>query len=127
MPVTNSNGKKLLYWPWLRIEAAKIKSDGCSGVPDFHLDCCLQHDASYWYAKCPVSAYTYYLEDSPNPWEQATNIFESDADARFRRCIQQDSPFGRYSPMSWWRWAALKMFGKKAWNSHAETQKNASV
>lgn len=110
--------KKMLYWDWVKSEAIDIKSDGCSDVPDFHLKCCLEHDLSYWYAKCPKSAFNSYLLDEDDIWLRAKSLKQSDADARFRRCIQQDSIFGRFSPMSWWRFFALKIFGGKAWSQH---------
>ena len=87
------------YWLQIRVRASKLKSDGCSGVPDFYLDGCLEHDIHYRTHK--------WLDDEP--------IFKSEADERFRRVIQARSPFGRISPMSWWRWFAVKTFGRKAW------------
>ena len=107
--------KKALYWTWIRKEAAKIKSDGCSGVPDFHLDCCLQHDLSYVYGKCPRSAYHHYCDDVGLYWEVADSISKREADATFRKCNQALSPFGKLSPMSWWRWAGVRIFGKGIW------------
>jgi hypothetical protein len=28
-----------VYWRLVRIKAKQLKSDGCSGVPDFYRDC----------------------------------------------------------------------------------------
>lgn len=126
--------KKALYWDWVREEAAKIKSDGCSGVPDFYLEACLQHDLAYFYAKNPRSAYTYWLKmdssegnaywnniEGNTYWKLADPMFQSEADAQFRKAIQKRSRLGVFSPMSWWRWLGLKVFGKKAWNRHKDT------
>lgn len=114
-----------LYWDWVREEARVIKSDGCSKVPDFYLQACLQHDLAYWYAKNPRSAYKHFVESVPDYWIKAAPIFQSEADAQFRQTIQKKSKLKKFSPMSWWRWAGLKLFGKKAWNSHSETQKDS--
>ena len=87
------------YWQRVRDRAAELQSDGCSGVPDFYLDCCLEHDIAYRTHK---------------------NIFgeeltKAQADAHFRRCMQARSTFGVLSPMSWWRWLAVRWLGGKSW------------
>lgn len=88
------------YWVRVRERAAELLSDGCSGVPDFYLDACLDHDIAYRTGK------TIHGEA----------ITRAQADARFRRVIQSRSPFGVLSPMSWWRWAGVRLFGGKAWS-----------
>lgn len=95
------------YWQKVREEAAKLEADGCSGVPDFHLDCCLEHDIHY--------RTRFTIDGQP--------ISRRKADARFRKCIQSRSKFGKMSPMSWWRWAGVRIFGRSAWkgNKHGET------
>lgn len=35
------------YWVPLRARAKALGSDGCTGVPDWYLDCCLEHDV-HW-------------------------------------------------------------------------------
>ena len=107
--------KKFLYWDWIKAEALKVGSDGCSKVPDFYLGACRQHDLAYFYAKDPRSAYTH------QSWALADHITKGGADIQFRQTIQKKSTFGVLSPMSWWRWLGLKLFGSKAWNSHADT------
>lgn len=117
--------KKLLFWDWIDQEAAKINSDGCSCVPDFYLKCCKVHDLAYYYARSPYSAYNYYLTtaapDDEKAWRYADHITQADADGMLKKCIQECSRFGRFSPMAWWRYWALRKFGQKAWNSHAST------
>jgi hypothetical protein len=88
------------YWQQIRKRAAALKADGCSGVPDFFLDACLEHDVHY----------------RTHTWLDGSPIFKSEADERFRHVIQSRSAFGVLSPMSWWRWMAVKAFGRKAWN-----------
>ena len=76
-----------------------IDSDGCTGVPDFYLNGCIVHDFHY----------ATHKDFNGEP------ISRSAADARFRKYIQNKSKLGFLSPMSWWRWAAVRLFGEKAW------------
>lgn len=76
-----------------------IATDGCSGVPDFYLDCCIIHD--WWYR-------THRNLDG-------SSITRAEADKRLMKCIQADSWFGKFSPMAWWRYWGVQKFGKKAW------------
>jgi hypothetical protein len=87
------------YWARVRRRAKELKSDGCSGVPDFHLDCCLEHDIAY------RTGHT--VDGEP--------LTRAEADARLRRCIQKDSSLGVLDPMSWWRWAGVRLFGASSW------------
>lgn len=73
-----------------------IKSDGCTGVAEFHHKCCVVHDLGY----------RYHVDHTGKP---ATR---SEVDAAFRRCMQQDSKFGRFDPISWVRWAGVRVFGR---------------
>jgi hypothetical protein len=88
------------YWQEVRTRAAELKADGCSGVPDFYLEACLEHDIHY----------------RTHAWLDGSPVFKSEADARFRAVIQSRSWFGILSPMSWWRWAGVYLLGRKAWN-----------
>ena len=88
------------YRQLVRQKAKELGSDGCSGVPDFHLDGCFEHDIAYR-TGCDVYG---------NP------ITRAEADRRFRIYIQKHSPLaklklGFFSPMSWWRWAGVRLFG----------------
>ena len=115
-----SHSKLPLYWDWVESESALIDSDGCSSATGAYLKCCLVHDLSYYYAADPVDAYKHYIAGADDCWELARPIRQADADANFRRCIQAHSKLGILSPMAIWRWGALKMFGKKAWNNHRQ-------
>lgn len=87
------------YWRAIRRRAQELGSDGCTAVPDFYRDVCLEHDVHYrTHAR---------LDGSP--------IRRAEADRLLRLGIQARSPFGRASPMSWWRWAAVRAFGRRAW------------
>ena len=87
------------YWDRVRKAALAIESDGCTGVPDFHVDCCFEHDIAY------VSGHTVDLERRTK-WQ---------ADRDFRHCLQARSRWGVFSPMSWWRWIAVTLCGRGIW------------
>ena len=79
------------YWAVVRKAAKALKSDGCTGVKDFYVDSCLEHDIH---------------------WRTGRTVFgvlitTAQANARFRRVIQSRSRFGRFSPLSWVRWAGV--------------------
>lgn len=90
------------YWDRIRQLAAELKSDGCSGVPDFYKDCCDEHDIHYRTRK----------DIDGNP------ITRAEADARIRACIQERSRFGILSPMAAWRWLGLRLLGGRAWRNN---------
>ena len=77
-----------------------IATDGCSGVPDFYLNCCIIHD--WWYR-------THHNLDG-------TPITFDEANRGMRQCIRQKSWLGRFSPMAWWRYWGVREFGRKAWD-----------
>lgn len=79
------------YWVRVRQRAAELGTDGCTAALDVHLDCCLEHDIAYFTGR----------DVDGNP------VTKAEADAAFRRCLQSKSRWGRFSPMSWWRWAAV--------------------
>jgi hypothetical protein len=86
------------YWERLKEWAAQ-NSDGCTKAADIHVECCYEHDYHYVFGET--------LEGSP--------ITKAEADVQFRRCIQSRSKLGKFSPMSWWRFAAVRLFGKGKW------------
>lgn len=89
------------YWDCVRQVAAELGSDGCTGVPDFFLDACLEHDVHYRLHKT--------VSGQP--------ITRQEADTRFREGIQHASYLGVCSPMAWWRWAGVRLFGGSSWVS----------
>jgi len=93
-----------VYWRRIRQMAALLNSDGCTGVPDFYKDACLEHDCHY------RRGMTLGLQI----------ITRADADRRFRQVIQSRSPFRKFSPMSWWRWLGVRIGGKAAWDRYRE-------
>jgi hypothetical protein len=91
------------------MRAEALGSDGCTGVPDWYLDACLEHDGHY--ATHVWCAYT----DEEGAFHPSYAISRETADLRFRHVIQTMSRFGRWSPLSWWRYAAVRVFGRKLW------------
>src|SRR5258705_13334522 len=87
------------YWLHIRVRAAALKSDGCTGVPEFYHECCLEHDIHYKTGK------TVYGDP----------ITRAEADARLYACIASRSTWGHYSPLAWWRWAAVRAIGWHFW------------
>ena len=87
------------YWRRVKAVAQVLHSDGCSGVPDFYLDVCWEHDIHY----------------RTHQTVEGQALTRRNADALLRAGIQARSSFGRFSPMAWWRWAALRWMGEAAW------------
>ncbi len=84
--------------------AAFINSDGCTGVPDFYKNGCILHD---W-------CYRTHLDFSGNGIQKDT------ADRLLRDYIRSKSLFGKFSPMAWWRWRAVKYVAEKPWDRYGE-------
>lgn len=94
------------YWKLVRERAKELNSDKCSKALDVYVDCCYEHDIPY---RSGMDVYG-------NP------VTKAEADATFRRCIQSKSKLGRFSPMSWWRWAAVHLINCKGgiWNKKVD-------
>lgn len=115
------------YWNWIKSEAALIDTDGCSGVTGLRIDCCFEHDLGYYYAKDPHDAYIKYRGGLLEPWLHAKSIDRAGVDARFRKCLQNRSALGRWSPMALWRWAGVRIGGESRWEAHREREKQEGV
>ena len=88
-----------VYWSRVRDRAQELDADGCSGVPDWMVWTCYEHDVHY---RTHAT-----LEGRP--------LTRRQADWCFRVRIQQSSALGAFSPVSWWRWLGTRAFGRKAW------------
>jgi hypothetical protein len=84
----------------------------------FHVECCFEHDLGYYYAKDPRDAYLRELTGSLTPWQDAKPIDRATVDARFRRCHQNRSVFGHWSPMALYRWVGVRVGGQRRWDAH---------
>ena len=80
------------YASEVRDMGRNMMSDGCSGVPDFYLIVCIEHDIHY--------------ATHMDFWT-AEIIVQEDADKYLKWGIQHHSWFGRWSPMAWWRYRTL--------------------
>lgn len=89
-----------VYWSRIKEKADELGSDGCSGVPDFYRWTCWEHDIHY----------------RTHAFLSGDTIDKATADYIFRVRIQQGSFWGKFSPMSWWRWIGVALFGKSSWN-----------
>ena len=89
------------YWEKVRIEALRLKSDGCTFVSDIFLEACYEHDIHWRTGKT--------LE--------GLAITVAQANTRFRLVIQHRSRFGRYSPIAWIRWTGV-LIGSKFLKHH---------
>lgn len=89
------------YWAALGAWA-RANSDGCTGVKDVYVRACHEHDFHYRFA------HTF----AGTPEALGEPISKTEADTRFRQVMQWESPLGRFSPLSWWRWAGVATFGR---------------
>lgn len=88
-----------------------IRSDGCTGVPDYFVTACREHDFYYrtHHAFC------------------GRLINRAEADKRFRKRImslaRQRGGLTYLAGIwiSWWRWAGVRILGGEAWNGHRKT------
>ena len=85
------------YWNRVRDTAAELGCDGCTMASGAFLDCCLQHDVEYRLGTT--------IDGEPITFDEA--------DTRFRNCMFMRSKLGYFSPVAWYRYAAVKWFGKK--------------
>lgn len=104
--MTRRQHKHLWTQPWyiahIERQCAALGCDGCTGVPDFYLMGCQEHDIAYRTGHDPLGF----------------RITKAEADERFRWYIQNHSVFGNWSPMAWWRWWAVRELGAKAWKGN---------
>jgi hypothetical protein len=89
------------YWEWLE-EWGKEGSDGCTHALEIHVKCCYEHDFAYRFGIDPIAHFNW----------KTKQMTIKEVDARFRRCNQCESPLKKLSPMSWWRWAAVRIGGR---------------
>lgn len=82
--------------------ALALKSDGCTGVPNFYLNRCYEHDIAY---KTGIG------------FIDGKSVNKKEADTRLKWGIQSDSWFGRYSPLAWWRYQFLTRFVHNSWKA----------
>lgn len=90
------------YRRLVRINARRLSSDGCTGVPNIYVLACYDHDI----------AYRTHEDVFGGP------LTREQADLRFKWALQHESPLGRLSPMAWWRWQGVRLAGQHAWDTY---------
>jgi hypothetical protein len=81
-----------------------IKSDGCTRATDYQVEECIKHDF-YYRTKHDFSGKL---------------IRRVTADLNFLKGNQARSKLGVLSPRAWIRWAAVRLFGRNAWDKNCE-------
>ena len=81
----------LNYWQWIEQEARAINADGCTGVSEWHRECCFEHDLACRYGKDDRAAYAFYTvyplaDDHSAWWALATAMSRRQADYMFATC-----------------------------------------
>lgn len=75
-----------LYVEWIKSEAQKINSDGCTAVSEWNKWCCFEHDLGCHYKKDPRKAFELYLYGLSDVWAMAPEMSRREADKRFAKC-----------------------------------------
>lgn len=110
---------QLRFLEFIREEAALINADGCTGVSNMYGECCLQHDAEFYFGKSAASAYRHYREGDPEYWLTADRITFEQANENFKRCHFRQSKAGYLNLFAWWRYAVVRTKkGRSAWDAH---------
>lgn len=84
-----------MYWSIVREWAETSGSDGCTHALELRVSACHEHDYHCVYHETMYGA----------------RITSAQAAWRFRQVLAWQSSVGVFSPMSWWRWAAVRLFG----------------
>lgn len=109
----------LLFWDWIRQEAALIHADGCTGVSNMYGECCLQHDLEFYYGRSATDGYWHYGNREAEYWLTAKRITFEDANDHFKRCHFRQSKAGYLNVFAWWRYAVVRTKkGRSAWDAH---------
>jgi len=96
---TARGGKRLRpkaapYYDWIRAEAARLHSDGCTGVSEWHQECCFEHDLACLFGRDPVDAYQRASWRQKDPWSVAKEMSRAEADKMFAVCNFEHSSGG---------------------------------
>lgn len=100
-PNSNDPNSDQEFLKWLT-EWASTHSDGCTKITQLHQHCCWQHDYGYQTGFQARSVW------SGNP----IVISRKETDVEFRQCNESEDPLGRFSPLAWWRYAGVRLFGR---------------
>ena len=82
------------YWQAVRDRAASLGSDGCTGVSEWHHECCLLHDVLYRDGRD--------LDGQP--------VTRSQADRMYWRCMTDRAKWGKWNPRAAVRFLGVSLF-----------------
>lgn len=83
------------YWLRVRDRADELGADGCTCGSAAMRNCCLRHDVHYRTHQ--------HMDGRP--------ITQREADDQFLACMQARSIVGWWSPLGWFRYAVVRLFG----------------
>lgn len=111
-----------IYWPLVK-QAAKAMvppTDGCTGVPDWYVEACWEHDLHYRYGRKLLLLH--FVKDEKNQYrlELGEKITQHWADTRLKQSIRSLSWLAYLSPVACWRWFGLSKvgLGRSGWERH---------
>lgn len=81
-----------------------LRSDGCTGVPNWHVKACWEHD---FYFRTHHDFNGHFISFSKSNW-------------RFLKRIQKLSWFGAFDIRSYVRWLGVTLLGRNAWRGNRE-------
>lgn len=103
----------LNYWQFIAQEAEAIGADGCTGVSEWHRECCLEHDLACHYGKDPRSAYDKYKYGSwvveGDWWYLAEDMSRRQADYAFATCNYEWSATHKGRIRSFFRFLGVRI------------------
>ena len=89
------------YWEQIDDWADSLGADGCTGGTNAFVHCCRRHDAEY----------------RTGTTLEGQSVNKQEADKRFLDCMRNHSKLGYWSPMAYYRYLAVKVFGKPSASS----------
>jgi hypothetical protein len=110
------------YWKLVKHKALKeLKppSDGCSGVPDWHVEACWEHDIHYRLGRRMVLI---HRSKGGYQMEMGEPITRRWADQRFRSAIRSLSWMAWLTPMALWRFAGVRIAARDTWERYRDAE-----
>lgn len=80
-----------LYAEWVREEAQRMNSDGCTAVSEWNQWCCFEHDLGCEYLKDPKDAFRLWQSGEQLYWTMAKSISRREVDQRYALCNFRNS------------------------------------
>lgn len=101
------------YWREVEDLAARLTTDGCTGVINVHVRCCDRHDIDMILR---YDAFVVVPEEERDPARGYTAeghpfLSKAEADRRFLNCMRRHSRLGFWSPVAYIRYRFVRWFG----------------